>query len=133
MPTFEIEQYEIHTQRYRVEAANDAEAIKKLFAREADALDNEQEYIEVAEDLGLPVDDYRELASALRTLGVAVGPDVIPSIRSVEIVDDEPVASLDCARCGRTIDNDDDEESTPSGSMHRQCAAEYESESPQDW
>ena len=31
MPTYEIEQYELHTMKYRVEASNEAEAIKKLF------------------------------------------------------------------------------------------------------
>ena len=31
MPTFEIEQYEVHAQKYRVEADSEAEAIKMLF------------------------------------------------------------------------------------------------------
>ena len=31
MPTFEIEQYELHAQTYRIEAASEAEAIKRLF------------------------------------------------------------------------------------------------------
>ena len=30
MPTFEIEQYEIHAMKYRVEAASEAEAIAKV-------------------------------------------------------------------------------------------------------
>ena len=86
MPTFEIEQYEIHTQLYRVEAGSEAEAVKRLFDGEASAVDGGLEYIEVAEDVGLPVEEYRELADELRRLGESVGEDCIPSIRSIERV-----------------------------------------------
>jgi hypothetical protein len=86
MPTFEIEQYELHTMKYKVQAKSEAEAIAKLFGGEADAVDGGLEYIEVAEDLGLPADEYRDLAETLRALGVSVD-DVIPSIRSIEKVD----------------------------------------------
>lgn len=88
MPVYEIEQYELHTTKFRVEAASEAEAIKKLFDGEAEAVDNSQEYIEVAEDFGLPVDEYRDLAGELRAIGVTVGDDVIPSIRSIEEIED---------------------------------------------
>jgi len=84
---YEIEQYELHTTKFRVEAASEAEAIKKLFDGEADVVDDGQEYIEVAEDFGLPVDEYRDLADELRTLGVPVGDVVIPSIRSIEEIE----------------------------------------------
>jgi len=87
MPTFKIEQYELHTQTYRVQAESEAEAIAKLFNGEADAVDGGLEYIEVAEDLGLPIDEYRDLAEALRALGVSVDEDVIPSIRSISKVE----------------------------------------------
>ena len=89
MPTFEIEQYELHTQTYRVEASSEAEAIKKLFDGDGDgdgdveAVDNSQEYIEVAEDFGLPVEQNRELADELRSLDVSVGEDIIASIRTI--------------------------------------------------
>ena len=73
MPKFEIEQYEIHTQRYRVEADSEAEAVKRLFDGEAIAVDDGLEYIEVAEDVGLPVEEYRELADELRKLGESIG------------------------------------------------------------
>ena len=86
MSTFEIEQYEVHTQTYRVQADTEAEAIAKLFNGEADAVDGGLEYIEVAEDLGLPADEYRDLAEALRALGVSVD-EVIPSIRSIAKVE----------------------------------------------
>ena len=60
MPTFEIEQYELHTQTYRVEASTEAEAIKRLFDGDGEAVDNGLDYIEVAEDFGLPVEGRTE-------------------------------------------------------------------------
>ena len=84
--TYEIEQYELHTMKYRVEATTEAEAIAKLFQGEAEPVCQGMEYIEVAEDFGLPTDEYPELAEALRKLGVSVGDTVIPSIRSIEEV-----------------------------------------------
>jgi len=87
MPFFRIEQYEIHAQTYQVEADCEAQAIEKLFAGEADAIDDGLEYIEVAEDLGLPVDEFRELANELLALDVSIGDDVISSIRSIEQVE----------------------------------------------
>jgi len=86
MPRYEIEQYELHSTRFAVEAANKAEAIQKLLAGQADPIDGSLELIEVADDHGLPVAEHRELAAALRALGIEVG-DVIPSIRSIEQVE----------------------------------------------
>jgi hypothetical protein len=40
---------------------------------------------------------------------------------------------LQCARCGEQIEDREDEVSTPSGSMHCQCAHDYENEAPEDW
>lgn len=87
MPTFEVEQYEIHTQTYRVEADSEAEAIIKLRNGEAEPVDGSLDFIKVAENLGLPVDECRELADQLRVSGVPIGDDVIPSIRSISLVD----------------------------------------------
>jgi hypothetical protein len=87
MPVYEIEQYEIHTQKFRVTAKSEAQAIKKLLDGGAETVDDGLEYIEVAEDIGLPVEEYRDLAKALRRLGVSVGDDVISSIRNIEEVD----------------------------------------------
>jgi type III secretion system FlhB-like substrate exporter len=84
--TYEIEQYELHTMKYRVEANSEAEAIAKLFDGEGEAVCNSLEYIEVAEDFGLPVDEHPDLADALQKLGVSVGDAVIPSIRSIQKV-----------------------------------------------
>ena len=87
MPTFEIEQYEVYVQRHQVQADSEAEAIKKLFDGHAVAVDNSLELVEVCDELGLPVDDYPDLANKLQSLGVTLHDDVIPSIRSVEQVD----------------------------------------------
>ena len=85
MPTYEVEQYELHAMKYRVEAANEAEAIAKLFAGEAEPVGQSQDFIE---DFGLPAEEYRELAEALRQKGLMRGKDeVIPSIRSIEVVE----------------------------------------------
>ena len=87
MPKYEIEQYEIHTTKYRVEANSEAEAIVKVLDGEVEPVNDSQEYIEIAEDFGMPVDEYRELADELQNLGVPVGEHVIPSIRSVGEID----------------------------------------------
>ena len=84
MPTYEIEQYEVHTQQYRVEANSEAEAIKMLFDGEVEIVEYGSDFVEVCDELGLPADEHRELADQLRVLGVSVGEDVIPSIRSIE-------------------------------------------------
>jgi hypothetical protein len=83
MPIYEIEQYELHCMKYRVEAANEADAIVKLLDGLAMPVDNGLEYVQVADDFGLPADDYRDLADALREHGVPVDA-VIPSIRTIE-------------------------------------------------
>ncbi len=88
MPKYRVEQYELHATTYEVDADNEAEAIKKVFDGLAIPMDNSLEYIEVAEDFGLPTDEYFELADELRALGVSVGEAVIPSIRSIEQVDE---------------------------------------------
>jgi hypothetical protein len=84
MPRYEIEQYELHTMRYSVEAVSEAEAIKKLLTGEADPIDDTLELIEVADDYGMPVAENRKLAADLRALGVKVGRKVIPTIRCIE-------------------------------------------------
>lgn len=83
MPRFEVEQYEISVVKYRVEAAGEAEAIVKVLDGKAELCPDHAEHFEVAEDIGLPVDEYPELAEELRVLGVAVGDGIIPSIRSI--------------------------------------------------
>lgn len=55
-----------------------------FFDGEAEPVEDSLEYIEIAEDFGLPVDEHRQLAKQLHALGVPVGEHVIPSIRSIE-------------------------------------------------
>jgi len=83
MPSYEIEQYEIHAMRYRIDAPNEAEAIAKLLDGEAEPVEGSLEYVEICDDRGLPADEHRELAEQLRTLGVPVDEAVIPSISSI--------------------------------------------------
>jgi hypothetical protein len=85
MRTYEIEQYELHAMKHRVEAASEAEAIRKLFDGEAEPVEQSQDFVEVAEDFGLPAEEHRELADALRNQGISVD-EVIPSIRSIQKV-----------------------------------------------
>ena len=87
MPIYEIEQYELYMSKHRVEAESEAEAISKLFDDKADPVDDSTEYIEVANDYGMPVDENQDLVEELRKLGVTVGNDVIESIRNVEEVE----------------------------------------------
>lgn len=86
MPTYEVEQYELHITKYRVQAASEAQAIVKVLNGTALPVDNSQEYVEVADGYGMPVEDHPEFAEALRGQGVPVDA-VIPSIRSVEEVE----------------------------------------------
>ena len=70
----------------RVKASSEAEAIAKLFHGEAEPVEQSQDMIEVADDYGLPAEEYRELVQALRKLGITGIREVIPSIRSIEKV-----------------------------------------------
>ena len=87
MPTFEIEQYELHSIKYRVEAASEAEAIAKLFNGKSETVDQSQELIEVADAYGMAAKEHQELVRALRKLGMKGIRKIIPSIRGVEEVE----------------------------------------------
>ena len=88
MPLYEIEQYELHTQKYRVEADGEAEAISKLFNGEADPLDDSLEFIEVSDEFGMSRDDNLDLAKSLWAIDVLCT-EVIPTVRSIEIVSEQ--------------------------------------------
>lgn len=85
MPVFRIEQYELHTQTYSVEADSEAEAISKMLDGNGEPVDDSQAFIEVADERGMAVEYHRQLAEQLRVLGVAVTETMIPSIRSIEV------------------------------------------------
>lgn len=83
MPIYEIEQYELHAMKYRIEAEDEAHAIAKLLDGDADPVCQSLDFSEVADDYGEPVDENMDLAEELRDLGIDVGDDIIPSIRSI--------------------------------------------------
>ena len=88
MPIFEVEQYEIHTTKYRVQADTASAAIKAVLDGDADAVDNSTELIEVADVCGMPVDENRDIADGLHDLGIQCD-EIIPSIRAVEEVEED--------------------------------------------
>jgi hypothetical protein len=88
MPLYEIEQYEIHSKKYRVIADSPADAITRLLDGEAEPVGGSMEFIEIAEDVGLPNDECDDLGNELRKLGVPVGDQFIPSIRSISVIND---------------------------------------------
>ncbi len=71
---------------YRVEADSETEAIVKLLDGEAEPVEQSQDFIEVADDYGMPADDFPTLAKVLKRRGMKVGKDIIPSIRSIDKV-----------------------------------------------
>lgn len=87
MPTYDIEQYELHAMTYRVEAESPADAIVKLFNGDAEPVDGSLEFIETPDDYGLSAEEgeYEDLAEALRDRGVSLD-DCIPGIRDIHEV-----------------------------------------------
>jgi hypothetical protein len=90
MPTYTIEQYEIHVATWRVKATSAAHAIAHLInplrATSEDVpelVDNSIEYVDIADTCGMPSDEHPELAEALEARGINCA-GIIPSIRSVE-------------------------------------------------
>lgn len=57
--------------------------------------------------------------------------------QSDDLSDDEDNDNLhegcECALCDDLITDETDGESTPQGSMHKQCAAQHEAENPEEW
>jgi hypothetical protein len=86
MPIYEVEQYELWTSKYRVEADSEAEAIAKLYDGKGVPVDNSLEFIEVANDYGMMTDEHPELVKALEERGVSVDDAIIESIRDIETV-----------------------------------------------
>ena len=79
---FEIKEYELHVTTYEVEAQSVAEAIKRLFNGDGDAIDV-SEYVGTCEQIGMPLEGNPQLAEELRKLGVQVPGSIVPSIRTV--------------------------------------------------
>ena len=89
MPTFEIEQYEIHTRTYRIDAKNEAEAVRRLFHEEIEPVDGSLKFVEMAEEIGMPIEKFPASEDELEglILGLRVDRDVIPSIRRIERIE----------------------------------------------
>jgi hypothetical protein len=88
VPIYRIEQYEIHVQGYNVTADSEADAISRLFMGEGDPIDNSLEFVEIADDHGMRVDENDDLADQLFDRGTINGYDeIIPSIRCIEEVE----------------------------------------------
>ena len=87
MPLYEIEQYELHTMKYQVEADSEADAIGRLLMGEGEPVDNSLEFVNIVDDLGMSLTEDQELASQLFDLGVIhSGDEIIGSIRSIKQV-----------------------------------------------
>lgn len=79
MPIYRVEQYEFHSQTHGIEAKNEARAVQRPLAGQAEPRNGGSQYIDVPVDLGLPVDLNPELA---KELGVDTD-GIIPSIRGI--------------------------------------------------
>lgn len=83
MARFRIEQYEVHTQTYEVDADSPGEAIVKVFNGVADTVDNTLKYIEVDEERGMPLHNLsREDVDYINDAGYSVD-GYVNSVRSV--------------------------------------------------
>lgn len=51
----------------------------------------------------------------------------------VWVYDEREHAGVECAHCGEVIEEEEDGDSTPQGSMHKGCADEHERENPEEW
>lgn len=86
MPTFEIEQYELHILTHVVTADDQADALVKFFqGDEGEAVSFE--FVGIANDYGISVEENRDLVDRLLDRGIIKSGDtIIPSIRSVRLV-----------------------------------------------
>ena len=86
---FEIEQYELHVTKFRVEADDEADAIAEFFIGiEVEPVDNSTELVQVADNYGMSLDDNRDLADHLFDRGILKPEDtIVPSIRSITQVE----------------------------------------------
>jgi len=85
MSKFKVEQYETYIATYIVEAGNEAEAVYKVLNGVNFEDEITTEYCEINEELGMPIDSHQEIADSLKTMGISIGEDIIPSIRSVSL------------------------------------------------
>ncbi|MDZ4688379.1 MAG: hypothetical protein SH850_25170 [Planctomycetaceae bacterium] len=87
MPKFQVEQYEIHVRTYDVVAASAAEAVAQVLRGDLELADGTADFVEIAEDSGLSLETYPDLAEALRQCGAIGQEEILPSIRDVTEID----------------------------------------------
>ena len=88
MTQFVVEAFELHAQKYRVEAETPAEAILNFCRGDGEEV-GPSELIEMSMDHGLLVDANPDLMDGLTALGEKVDDDVIAGIRDVTEIGDE--------------------------------------------
>ena len=89
MPEYEIEQYELYIQKNIVEAEDETEAIAKLMGGEGDPVNEGLEFIAVAEDVGMPAENYPDLVRGLEEEWDCRLDVVISGIRSIRKLETE--------------------------------------------
>lgn len=83
---YEVEQYELHASKYRVNADSKAQAIQMVLDGQGDMVDNSTEFIGVG-DNGLPLE--QSIIEDCEALGIVTIDNTVPSIREVNEVEDE--------------------------------------------
>jgi hypothetical protein len=87
MGVYELERYELYVKRYHVHSDSELDAVLRLYHGEAEPVDGPMEFVEVANNDGLPVAEALDLAAQLLEVGAIENFDiVIPSIRSIREV-----------------------------------------------
>lgn len=111
MKKFKIEQYELWIQAYTVEANSEAEAVAKLYAGMATPCEEsgDLELSQVANDYGMPRDEMGpEFAAEMSRLGYSLGSsEIVESIRSIELVDDDNEEPIHCSHCKQIVYQDE--------------------------
>jgi hypothetical protein len=87
MAQFVVEAFELHAQKYRVEAETPAEAILNFYRGDGEEL-GPSELIEMSTDHGLLVDANPDLLAELTALGEKVDDDIIAGILDVAEIGD---------------------------------------------
>lgn len=83
MPSYRVEQYELHVVRHLIKRATSAaDAIEQVFQQTSLPADSDREYLEPADAYGLVLP--LAIVEELRTRGMTLFEQRVPSIRSVE-------------------------------------------------
>lgn len=85
MASYEVELYELHATKYRIENATDAaDAVIKALNGEGRVEDNCTDFVEIAESYGMSAEENRNLATKLAGRGAHNWADeIICGVRSV--------------------------------------------------